>query len=105
MPTVAVNKAAVLAAIGEASINDDKSFGKLCFDFGIELDEVTSEREIFLAGGGDESAALELSEEVIYKLDIPGKPCVCVCVCVYVCVYVCVHMHFPRSNLLLLPYL
>jgi hypothetical protein len=43
----------------------------LCFDFGIELDDVTSEKEMLERMSGKE--AQNASEEVIYKLDIPAN--------------------------------
>lgn len=50
----------------------EESFADLCFDFGLELDEVTSEREIAAKERGVD-AAKDLSERVIFKVDIPAN--------------------------------
>eukprot|EP01059_Diplonema_ambulator_P023481 TRINITY_DN3899_c0_g1_i1.p2 TRINITY_DN3899_c0_g1~~TRINITY_DN3899_c0_g1_i1.p2 ORF type:complete len:612 (+),score=226.44 TRINITY_DN3899_c0_g1_i1:2241-4076(+) len=58
-------------------------FTDLCFEFGIELDEVTSEREMRERELGDKVKTMseeardqwkkELSEEEIYKIDLPAN--------------------------------
>eukprot|EP01064_Diplonema_japonicum_P001972 TRINITY_DN11298_c0_g1_i1.p1 TRINITY_DN11298_c0_g1~~TRINITY_DN11298_c0_g1_i1.p1 ORF type:complete len:631 (+),score=167.75 TRINITY_DN11298_c0_g1_i1:68-1894(+) len=53
-----------------------EEFTDLCFDFGIELDEVTSEREMYLREVGEnakEERLQELSDEEIYKIDLPAN--------------------------------
>ena len=45
MPTVTVNRSALFKAIGKEFT--DEEFDDLCFEFGIELDEVTSEQQMF----------------------------------------------------------
>ena len=45
MPTIIVKREALFKAIGQSFT--DEEFEDLCFDFGIELDDVTSEEEIF----------------------------------------------------------
>jgi len=72
MPVVGVSRDKLFAALGEV-FNDD-SFQDLCFEYGIELDDVTSEKEMVrkelnLQEGSD----LEASEEIIYKIDIPAN--------------------------------
>ncbi len=53
MPTVSIYEADVQAALGDvlstygSSESLEKSFDELCFNFGLELDEVTSEYEMF----------------------------------------------------------
>lgn len=53
MPTISVYEDNVIADIGDVLLNYGskkglvKSFDELCFDFGLELDEVTSEYEMF----------------------------------------------------------
>ena len=42
MPTVTVNREALFKALGRTFT--DEEFDNLCFEFGIELDEVTSEK-------------------------------------------------------------
>ena len=58
-------------------ITADEEFDELCFDFGIELDEVVSLLCVCVC--------------------VP----VCVCVCVYVCACVCVCVHIFEGNYLL----
>lgn len=53
----------------------DEEFEDLCFEFGIELDDVTTEKEMVrkelgLAEGEVEG---ELDDEIIYKIDIPAN--------------------------------
>lgn len=51
-----------------------EKFEDLCFDFGIELDDVTSEKERVRKEQGEEAAmTLELSEDVEYKIEIPAN--------------------------------
>jgi len=70
MPTVGIKRDALFEALGRTYT--EKEFDQLCFDFGIELDEVTSEKEQVAKEQGD-AKATGLSEEVIYKLDIPAN--------------------------------
>ena len=44
MPTIIVNRATLFKAIGQSFT--DKEFDDLCFEFGIELDDVTTEKDI-----------------------------------------------------------
>lgn len=48
----------------------DEQFDELCFEFGIELDEITSEKNMAMKEKG--ATGLE-SEDVIYKIDIPAN--------------------------------
>lgn len=48
----------------------DEQFDELCFEFGIELDEITSERNMAMKEKG---ATGHESEDVIYKIDIPAN--------------------------------
>ncbi|KAL4427309.1 hypothetical protein ABPG77_003218 [Micractinium sp. CCAP 211/92] len=73
MPVVGVNRDKLFEALGQTYTEEE--FEELCFEYGIELDDVTSEKEMLrkeLAGqaGADVSGA---SEEVIYKIDIPAN--------------------------------
>eukprot|EP00798_Chlamydomonas_sp_ICE-L_P030412 gene30412-35417_t len=75
MPTVGVNRDKLFEKLG--CTFTDEEFEELCFDYGIELDDVTSEMEML----GKEQANKDLndasfaaaSEEVIYKIDIPAN--------------------------------
>lgn len=50
----------------------DEQFDELCFEFGIELDEVTSERQLVAKEQGEEKAA-NLSDEAIYRIEVPAN--------------------------------
>lgn len=74
MPIVGVKRDQLFEALGRTYT--DEEFDQLCFEYGIELDDVTSEREMArkeLAAGDDHSALAAASEEVIYKIDIPAN--------------------------------
>ena len=66
MPTVIVNREALFKAIGQTFT--DEEFDDLCFEFGIELDEVTSEKEMFQNEQNREGE--HLSTEVLYKIEV-----------------------------------
>jgi len=77
MPVVSVFEDCLVAALkGVFEINED-SFADLCFDFGLELDEVTSEFEMASKERGekkaDEAALASLSKRVIFKVDVPAN--------------------------------
>jgi phenylalanyl-tRNA synthetase beta chain len=42
MPTIGVNRDELLAALGQKDMTEE-AFDELCFDFGLELDEVVKE--------------------------------------------------------------
>jgi len=74
MPTVAVERDALFTHLGRTYTDDE--FDELCFEFGVELDEITSEREEATKSSTaklskDQVAAL--SDEVIYKIDVPAN--------------------------------
>ncbi|EJK60932.1 hypothetical protein THAOC_18650 [Thalassiosira oceanica] len=74
MPTVSVGRDALFAHLGRTYTDDE--FDELCFEFGVELDEVTSEREEATKSetvklSKDQIAAL--SDEVVYKIDVPAN--------------------------------
>ena len=51
----------------------EKEFGDLCFDFGIELDDITSEYEEIKAEKGKNAPELATaSKAVLYKIELPG---------------------------------
>lgn len=74
MPTVAIEKDLLFTHLGRTYT--DEAFDELCFEFGVELDEITSERE---EAQKSESAKLSkeqieaLSDTVIYKIDVPAN--------------------------------
>uniref|UniRef100_A0A8C1CPS8 Phenylalanine--tRNA ligase beta subunit n=1 Tax=Cyprinus carpio carpio TaxID=630221 RepID=A0A8C1CPS8_CYPCA len=50
----------------------DEEFDELCFEFGLELDEITSEKEILIREQGGEKAE-GASDVVLYKIDVPAN--------------------------------
>lgn len=74
MPTVAIDKEALFVHLGRTYTDDE--FDHLCFDFGIELDEITSEREEAVKSSASklsEGQLAQYSENVIYKIDVPAN--------------------------------
>ena len=69
MPTVTVNRKALFAAIGKEFT--DEEFDDLCFEFGIELDDVTSEKKMFEEEQG--KSGEHLSSEVVYKIEVSAN--------------------------------
>lgn len=52
----------------------DDEFQQLCFSFGLELDEVTTEKQMLTKEQGDDAAGVsDASEEIIYRIDIPAN--------------------------------
>jgi len=73
MPTVALNRDRLFEALGQTFT--DEQFDELCFRFGIELDDITSEKEIVSKGLGTDKdkVADSLSSDIIYKIDVPAN--------------------------------
>ena len=69
MPTVSVNRDILFEALGKQFTDDE--FQLLCFDFGIELDEVTTAAEV--AGRQDQKVLSPEEDYAIYKIDIPAN--------------------------------
>lgn len=69
MPVISVARDRLFEALGQTYT--DEEFEELCFEYGIELDDVTSEKELLRneRGGG----AAEASDEILYKIDIPAN--------------------------------
>lgn len=70
MPTLNVHRDTLFTRIGHHFT--DAEFDDLCFQFGIELDEITSERQQVAREQGA-TAAKDLSEDVIYKIELPAN--------------------------------
>lgn len=51
----------------------DAEFDELCFEFGIELDDITSEREEAEKQGYAAAALQALSTKTVYKIDVPAN--------------------------------
>ena len=74
MPTVSVEKEIFFTHLGRTYT--DEAFDELCFEFGIELDEITSEREEAQKSSTVKLSAQQiaaLSDKVIYKIDVPAN--------------------------------
>eukprot|EP00730_Choanoeca_flexa_P000036 TRINITY_DN10015_c0_g1_i3.p1 TRINITY_DN10015_c0_g1~~TRINITY_DN10015_c0_g1_i3.p1 ORF type:complete len:601 (+),score=182.76 TRINITY_DN10015_c0_g1_i3:1352-3154(+) len=69
MPTVSINRDDLHEFLGREYTQ--KEFEDLCFDFGLELDEVTSEKEELEKN--NPAKAKDASDDVIYKIDIPAN--------------------------------
>ncbi|XP_059640497.1 phenylalanine--tRNA ligase beta subunit, cytoplasmic [Cornus florida] len=70
MPTVSVGRDRLYEALGQTYTQEE--FEELCFKFGIELDDVTTERAIIRKEKHLEEEATE-DEEVIYKIEVPAN--------------------------------
>jgi len=70
MPTVTVVREELFKQLGIAMT--DEEFSDLCFDFGLELDDITSEKEIVAKEQGEEAAA-GLDETILYKIEVPAN--------------------------------
>ena len=81
MPTVALERNKLFERLGLLGKYTDDDFEQLCFDFGIELDEITTLAEVRKkdrgnaeAKGEEEKQADKLLEEtIVYKIDIPAN--------------------------------
>ncbi|KAH8618000.1 B3 4 domain [Trypanosoma vivax] len=73
MPTLAVARDFLFELVGKRYT--EEQFEDFCFQFGVELDDVTSEREMLRREQGDvlASKAEGLSDAVIYKIDTPAN--------------------------------
>uniref|UniRef100_A0A1A9WY64 Phenylalanine--tRNA ligase beta subunit n=1 Tax=Glossina brevipalpis TaxID=37001 RepID=A0A1A9WY64_9MUSC len=72
MPTIGVKRDLLFEALGTKYTDDE--FQQLCFRFGLELDEVTTEKQMLTREQGDEAAGVaHASEEIIYRIDIPAN--------------------------------
>lgn len=73
MPTVAIERDVLYTHIGRTYT--DEAFDELCFEFGIELDEITSERREAMKGQTklSDKQLSALSDKVIYKIDVPAN--------------------------------
>ncbi|KAK6177678.1 hypothetical protein SNE40_015732 [Patella caerulea] len=70
MPTVAVKRDELFQLLGKTYT--DEEFDQLCFDFGVELDEITSEKEQIEREQGKDKAS-GASDVVEYKIDVPAN--------------------------------
>lgn len=71
MPTLSVEKDVLFAHMGRTYTDVD--FDELCFEFGVELDEITSERQEAEKSGLAADQLKLLSDKVVYKIDVPAN--------------------------------
>lgn len=71
MPTVGLDRDHLFERLGKSFSQEE--FELLCFEFGIELDDVTSEAESAREMGMKEEEAAKLSTRVIYRIDVPAN--------------------------------
>jgi phenylalanyl-tRNA synthetase beta chain len=74
MPTLAVERDVLFAHLGRTYT--DEEFDELCFEFGVELDEITSEREEATKSDTTKLSKQQLealSSVIIYKVDVPAN--------------------------------
>ncbi|KPM07210.1 phenylalanine-tRNA ligase beta subunit-like protein [Sarcoptes scabiei] len=73
MPTITVNRDALFKRLGKRF--SDEEFNDLCFDFGIELDEVTTEKQMKAkeAGATIDQKSDQNDEEIVYKIEISAN--------------------------------
>ncbi|CAK0774111.1 hypothetical protein CVIRNUC_004136 [Coccomyxa viridis] len=71
MPIVSVGRDKLFQSLGRHYTEEE--FQALCFDYGIELDDVTSEKEMLQKEQKGKGVDKDASEEVLYKIDIPAN--------------------------------
>ncbi|CAH0389432.1 unnamed protein product [Bemisia tabaci] len=70
MPTINIKRDVLFKALNKTYTDDE--FSQLCFEFGLELDEVTSEKQMISKEQGKEQSS-GASEEIIYRIDVPAN--------------------------------
>ncbi|GMH97782.1 hypothetical protein TrST_g12655 [Triparma strigata] len=70
-PTLSVQRSRLFTALNKTYT--DQEFDELCFEFGVELDEITNEREEAEKMGATEAQLKTLSTETVYKIDVPAN--------------------------------
>ncbi|KAL2941394.1 Phenylalanine--tRNA ligase beta subunit cytoplasmic [Bienertia sinuspersici] len=71
MPTISVGRDRLFDALSRTY--EDKEFEDLCFRFGIELDDITTEKAIIRKEKHLEDEELTEDEEIIYKIEVPAN--------------------------------
>ncbi len=71
MPTLSVNRNELFIALGQEYTEEE--FGDLCFEFGIELDEVTTRAEEEGSEGKLNQECSTKEDGIVYKIDIPAN--------------------------------
>ncbi|KAA0191350.1 Phenylalanine tRNA synthetase like beta subunit [Fasciolopsis buskii] len=70
MPIVSIPARTIIEKLGRAY--GDEEFEELCFQYGLELDEITCEQELVAREKGQEKA-MGCSAEKIYKVEVPAN--------------------------------
>lgn len=70
MPTISIKRDLLFKALNQSFSEEEFSF--LCFDFGLELDDVTSERQMLMKEQG-QSLSKDASDDVIYRIEVPAN--------------------------------
>ncbi|KAK9505144.1 hypothetical protein O3M35_009265 [Rhynocoris fuscipes] len=70
MPTISVKRDLLFKALNQTYTEEEFTF--LCFDFGLELDDVTSERQMIIKEQGA-TGTVEGSDDVIYRIEVPAN--------------------------------
>ena len=74
MPTLLAPRDRLFSLIGRRFT--DAEFEDLCFSFGIELDDITSDRSIFEkehSTSSSVSTSSDLSDEILYRIEVPAN--------------------------------
>ncbi|CAG9818204.1 unnamed protein product [Phaedon cochleariae] len=72
MPTIGIKRDLLFKRLGKTYTDDE--FQNLCFEFGLELDEVTTEKQMITKEQGEDSSLTSTaSEDIIYRIDIPAN--------------------------------
>ncbi|TYI53261.1 hypothetical protein E1A91_D12G306700v1 [Gossypium mustelinum] len=71
MPTVSVGRDRLFTALGRSYTQEE--FEDLCFSFGIELDDVTTEKAIISKEKHFEEEKPSADDEIIYKIEVPAN--------------------------------
>ncbi|KAG5875533.1 hypothetical protein JTB14_021584 [Gonioctena quinquepunctata] len=72
MPTIGIKRDVLFKSLGKSYTDDE--FQSLCFEFGLELDEVTTEKQMITKEQGEDSSlSSTASEDIIYRIDIPAN--------------------------------
>ncbi|KAL1137504.1 hypothetical protein V6Z11_A12G311900 [Gossypium hirsutum] len=71
MPTVSVGRDRLFTALGRSYTQEE--FEDLCFSFGIELDDVTTEKAIISKEKHLEEEKPTADDEIIYKIEVPAN--------------------------------
>ncbi|PXF47193.1 Phenylalanine--tRNA ligase beta subunit [Gracilariopsis chorda] len=69
MPTVSVSRDRLFEELGQTFTREE--FDDLCFEFGLELDDVVSEKPQI--GSKALSAGIDVEEEIRYKIEVPAN--------------------------------